>query len=74
VLTAEGLAGSTGIVTLFRHGRFVPKVQTESAAAPEASISFRSCDADPYACTSLPLILNFPTGEGWQTITVTLTW
>ena len=74
VLTAEGLAGSTGIVTLFRHGHFVPKVQTEPAAAPDASISFRGCDADPYACASLPLILNFPPAEGWKTITVTLTW
>jgi glycogen debranching enzyme len=74
VLTAEGLAGSTGIVTLFRHGHLVPKVQTEPAAAPDASISFRACDADPYGCPSLPLILNFPPGEGWKTITVTLTW
>jgi glycogen debranching enzyme len=74
VLTAEGLAGSTGIVTLFRHGHFIPKVQTESAAAPDASISFRGCDAEPYACASLPLILQFPSGEGWKTVTVTLAW
>jgi hypothetical protein len=74
VLTAEGVAGSSGIVTLYRHGHFVPKVQPESAGAAEASISFRSCDADPYACPSLPLILNFPPGEGWKTVTVTLTW
>ncbi len=79
VLTAEGLAGSTGVVSLIRHGHFVPKVQTQPTAAPEsetqlASISFRSCDADPYACTSLPLILNFPPGNGWKTVTVTLGW
>jgi hypothetical protein len=74
VLTAEGLAGSSGIVTLYRHGHFVPKVQPEASGTPAASISFRSCDADPYACTSLPLILNFPPGEGWKTITVTLSW
>jgi glycogen debranching enzyme len=74
VLTAEGVAGSVGIVTLFRHGHFVPKVQPEPAGAPQASISFRSCDADPFACPSLPLILNFPPGEGWKTTTVTLTW
>jgi len=74
VLTAEGLAGSTGIVSLIRHGHFVPKVQTEPAGTPDASISFRGCDADPYACASLPLILDFPAGEGWKTITVTLTW
>jgi glycogen debranching enzyme len=74
VLTVEGLAGSTGLVSLIRHGHFIPKAQTEPDKAPDASISFRACDADPYACTSLPLILNFPPGEGWKTITVTLTW
>jgi glycogen debranching enzyme len=74
VLTAEGLAGSTGIVSLIRHGHFVPKAQTEPSTAPDASISFRACDANPHACTSLPLILNFPPGEGWKTITVTLSW
>jgi glycogen debranching enzyme len=74
VLTAEGVAGSAGIVTLIRHGHLVPTVQAAAATAPEASISFRGCDADPYACASLPLILHFPPGEGWKTITVTLTW
>jgi hypothetical protein len=74
VLTAEGLAGSASIVTLLRHGHFLPKVQTEPISAPDASVSYRACDADLYACTWLPLILNFPPGEGWKTITVTLTW
>jgi hypothetical protein len=74
MLTAEGLAGSTGIVTLYRHGHFVPRVQTEAGTPPDATLSFRSCDADPYACASLPLVLTFPPGEGWKTITVTLTW
>jgi glycogen debranching enzyme len=71
VLTGEGLAGTSGIVTLFRHSHFVPKVEAGDA---EASISFRSCDADPYACSSFPLLLTFPAGEGWKTITVKLTW
>jgi hypothetical protein len=74
VLTVEGVAGSTGLVSLIRHGHFIPRVQAEPGTAPDASISFRACDADPYACTSLPIILNFPPGEGWKTITVTLTW
>ena len=73
-LTAEGLAGSTGMVRLFRNGHFIPKVLSESTTAQEASISFRECDANPYACTSLPLIFTFPPGEGWKTITVTLNW
>jgi glycogen debranching enzyme len=74
VLTAEGLAGSTGIVRLVRRGHFIPKVVTEPSSAPEASVSYRACDSDVYACTSMPLILNFPAGEGWKTITVTLAW
>jgi glycogen debranching enzyme len=74
VLTVEGIAGSTGLVRLFRHGHFLPKLVTEPSTAPEAIVSYRACDADLYACASMPLILNFPPGEGWKTITVTLTW
>jgi len=77
--TVEGLAGSAGILRLIRHGHFIPSVQTVPVTPPSsemqnASVSYRACDADPYACTSLPLILQFPPGEGWKTITVTLTW
>ncbi len=74
VLTIEGIAGSAGILTLTPHGRILPKVRTEPAGAPEASISYRACDADSYACKTLPLIVQFPKGTGWKTITVTLTW
>jgi hypothetical protein len=79
VLTAEGEAGSDGIVTLIRHGHIDPKVETNPSAptgAEEqyASISHRECDADFYACKELPLLLHFPPGEGWKTMTVTLTW
>ncbi|MGB8259627.1 MAG: hypothetical protein WCE75_04725 [Terracidiphilus sp.] len=74
VLTAEGLAGTSGIVTLTPHGHFVPVAKTEPAGAPDASISFRACDSDPYSCRTLPLVLQFPAGEGWKTITVTLSW
>ncbi|MGA2537131.1 MAG: hypothetical protein ABSF53_14035 [Terracidiphilus sp.] len=74
VLTAEGLAGSEGLLALIRHGRFIPKVETDPGATANANISFRGCDADPYACTELPLILSFPPGDGWKVITATLTW
>ena len=74
VLTAEGLAGSNGIVSLIRNAHLLPKVQTEPGDSTNASISFRACDADPYGCATLPLILNFPAGEGWKTINITLTW
>jgi hypothetical protein len=62
------------MVSLISHGHLLPKAQTDPSSAPAASISFRGCDANPYACTSLPLIIHFPRGEGWKTITVTLTW
>jgi glycogen debranching enzyme len=74
ILTVQGLAGNTGILRLVRHGRILPEIQPEAGAAWSAELSFRSCDADPYACSWLPLILNFPPGDGWKTITVTLTW
>jgi hypothetical protein len=79
VLTAQGVAGSDGLVTLLRHGHIDPRVETTPAAPTGATqayatISHRGCDADFYACKSLPLILHFPEGEGWKTITVTLTW
>ncbi len=78
-LTVEGEAGSAGLLTLFRNARIEPKVQfvdgkKRNTEKLEASVSYRDCDADPYACKSLPLILDFPPGEGWKTITVTLTW
>jgi hypothetical protein len=73
VLTVEGLAGSTGVLNLIRNGQFVPKVETEPGGST-ANLSLRSCDADPHACVSLPLVLGFPQGTGWKQITVTLTW
>lgn len=73
VLTVEGLAGSSGILNLIRRGHFVPKVETESDEST-ANISFRSCDADPYACSSLPLVISFPQGTGWKQITIMLSW
>lgn len=79
VIAAEGPAGSEGLVTLIRHGRIDPKVSTSPAASAAeerqyATISHRECDADPYACKALLLTFDFPPGEGWKTITVTLTW
>jgi hypothetical protein len=79
VLIAEGLAGSDGLVTLTRHGHIDPSVQSildvsSTGEQQPATISHRDCDADFYGCKSLPLILHFPKGEGWKTITVTLTW
>jgi glycogen debranching enzyme len=72
-LTIEGLAGTDGMLRLIRNGQFVPKVNDESPAE-NASVSFRSCDANPLGCTWYPLTFHFPEGEGWKTITVKVTW
>ncbi len=79
VLTAEGEAGTTGMLSVTRHGHFIPRIQTNPPSDPAAekqfaNISYRGCDADPYACKWMPLLLNFPPGTGWKTVTVTLTW
>jgi glycogen debranching enzyme len=71
-LEVEGPAGGVGMVTLARHGRVDPRV--ESSSAGSAQISHRECDADFYACRKLPLLMNFPKGEGFQRMTVTLSW
>jgi glycogen debranching enzyme len=74
-LTCEGLAGTQVVASLIRHGAFVPKVQPDatSGKAP-AIISAKDGWAfqDPKA--PLLLIMDFPPGTGFQTLTVTLTW
>jgi len=74
-LVAEGLAGTEGSVSLVRHGRFTPKIDTgeASATAPtDAKISMREASEDP--AVPVLLVFDFPQGEGWKTVTVTLTW
>ena len=72
VLTAEGLAGSEGVVSVIRHnGNFVPKVKPN--LAQHRVQAFLSAVVMPIPWGD-PLILNLPRGEGWKTITVTLTW
>ena len=86
-LTVEGLAGSDGILSLIRHRRFVPRVQADPETAPGAAPGSASGSSDqPTAelaigveteedpSVPIPLHLHFPSGEGWKTITVTLTW
>ena len=81
-LTIEGLAGADGVLGLIRHRRFVPRVQADPEAAPgadpgseqptaELAIGLET-EEDP--SIPIPLHLHFPAGEGWKTITVTLTW
>lgn len=78
VLEAEGLAGTTGYANLIRHGAFIPKVQADpptiagtDEATAEVSIAL---DAEQNSSVPVLLHLHFPPGEGWKTVTVTLTW
>lgn len=78
VFVAEGVAGSTGYLRLIRHGRFIPKVQADPMVAPgtEDETAELSVVLDAEENPSIPVVLHlhFPPGEGWKTITVTLTW
>ncbi len=72
-LDVEGLAGSEGIVSVIRRGKFIPKLQDQSAESPGAvNAKLLIPDEDPSG--PIPLVLHFPPGEGWKTITVTLSW
>jgi hypothetical protein len=74
VLTAEGLGGSEAIASIVRHGHFIPKVQNETSGpnTGDAKISMRELSADP--AVPAMLVIDFPPGDGWKTMTVTLTW
>ena len=79
-LAIEGQAGTEGVLRLIRNGHFLPELRTDPSSNPNneaeqlAHISYRNCDADFYACKWMPLVLRFPEGQLWNTITVTLTW
>jgi hypothetical protein len=74
VLTAEGLGGSEGLANLVRYGHFIPKVQNETSGpnTGDAKIAMPQQSGDP--ATQLLLVLDFPPGDGWKTLTVALTW
>ena len=76
-LTFEGPAGSWGSVELVRHAMILPKPRWAAEGSSDTSISnggvsFETALHDPKE----PIMLgfHFPPGEGWKTITVTLTW
>jgi glycogen debranching enzyme len=66
-IIAEGIAGTESVVGLIRHVSINPKLHPESG---EASISV----PDEGQNDAIPLKMHSPPGEGWKTITVTLTW
>jgi len=74
-ITCEGIAGTNAKLELIRHDAIVPTVQkVRTGANPMALISPK--DDTPLKEWKEPLLLSidFPPGEGWKTITVTLTW
>jgi glycogen debranching enzyme len=74
-ITCEGMAGSNTKLGLIRHDSITPTVQEVGHdAKPIAVISPK--DDIPLKEWKEPLLLaiDFPSGEGWKTITVTLTW
>ncbi|MDR3728120.1 MAG: hypothetical protein P4K86_13860 [Terracidiphilus sp.] len=74
-MVCEGLADSTVYLNLSRRILAIPKVGVEPGGHASGSISFpgqSATVADPTVL--LPLVLHFPAGAGWKTITVTLTW
>ncbi len=78
-LVIEGLAGSQRELGLVRRGPVVPKIKSTAGSrgepAPGAAL-LGANDVNAFENPHAPsmLILNFPEGEGWKTITVTLTW
>jgi hypothetical protein len=74
-ITVEGLAGSRASLKVFSRGKSFPTVRTAPVAdlANIQETSTHACNSD-LDCSWEPLRISFPAGDGWKTITVTLTW
>ena len=74
-LLLEGPAGAKGSLRVLTHGDkrldIAPSANSGKAEWPLAS--GHAC-APGVECSWTPLTVHFPSGEGWKTITVTLTW
>jgi glycogen debranching enzyme len=77
-LEIEGPAGTSGFLDLIRHAQFIPKPHWQLADSSDTGKSYGgvSFSDSAFHDMSVPVLLSFhfPPGEGWQTITVTLTW
>jgi glycogen debranching enzyme len=78
ILAIDGPASSSGAVSLLRHGQFVPAIKVDPSMPSGAKQNYVgiSMRDDGSRDPSIPILLSFhfPPGEGWKTITVTLTW
>ena len=76
--TFEGLAGSLFHLAMIRHKHFYPQFTVDSPKSDDPdfhAVSLWMIDtalSDPKE--PIIMVVHFPPGEGWQTITVTLTW
>jgi glycogen debranching enzyme len=79
-LTVEGIAGSWAFCPVRRHGSTKVGLSVEDGLSTEADethpgVSGRGFEGTLYdAKVAPPLEFYFPEGEGWKTITVTLSW
>ena len=75
-LVIEGRAGSQSELGLVRRGPIVPKIASVAGSQADQVAMLGANDVYAYEKPHAPgmLILNFPPGDGWKTITVTLTW
>ncbi len=78
-LVIEGLGGTQGELGLVRRGPIVPKIEETTGGGGKSGrevASLGAFDVYAYQNPTAPsmLILNFPPDEGWQTISITLTW
>lgn len=73
-LTIEGPAGKYGALRLIRHGNVKPRADWQVSEPCQFVRCYGLESASANAGTPMLLSFVFPPGEGWKTITVTLTW
>jgi len=73
-LVIEGPAGGYGALRVIRHGAFKPRAQWEFSETCQFDKCYGLAVTDLQPASPMLLDFVFPPGEGWKTITVTLTW
>jgi hypothetical protein len=73
-LVIEGPAGGYGAMRVFRDGPLKPKAEWKMSEPCRMSLCYGLAVTDMRPDSPLLLEFAFPQGEGWKTVTVTLTW
>jgi len=71
-LVVEGTAASSSVVAVVRHGRIQPRILNASSDSGPADV--RLLNPDEGQLVPLLFSFTFPPGDGWKSMTVTLTW